>query len=182
VSLRPQRCGAGRAAMLALMLCLGTIALAPPVHAASGILTCSGTETLSFDPAVTNTPKSIEIAVSDLFGPCPITPDPQLTGGSVQQQFTATASCTTIVLSPPHSETYPWNDGKQSVVAFTTTLVTQLANGSLVVVQEGTVTSGLDKGFIATKTTTDPAFSTVCDSPQGMKTLSGLVTVEFVGL
>ena len=92
------------------------------------------------------------------------------------------ASCTTILLAPPHSETYKWNDGWQSVVTFTTESVTQAVNGSVVVVQKGTVTSGLDVGFTATKTTTDPAFSTVCDSPQGMTTLSGLVTIEFVGL
>src|SRR2546430_3584526 len=158
MSLARMRFGVGRALLLALMVGLGTIVLAHPAHAASGNLTCSGTENLSFDPAVISTPRSIKIKVNDLFGPCPITPDRQLTGGSFSNEFTAMASCTTILLAPPHSETYKWNDGRQSVVTFTTESVTQAVNGSVVVVQKGTVTSGLDVGFTATKTTTDPAF------------------------
>lgn len=156
------------------------IGLAAPAHAAAGALTCVGTENQTFDPAVTNTPQSIKITIDNLLGPCPITPNSQLTGGKFHLELTQLASCTSVALPPPHSETYNWNNGSQSVVDFTTISVTRLVNGSTVVVLEGIVTSGLDTGFIATKTVTDPDFTTACDSSQGMKTLSGDVTIEFV--
>jgi hypothetical protein len=164
----------------ALILGVGSVGLARPVHAASGILTCVGTENQAFDPAVTNNPGSVRLTIDDRFGPCPITPDPQLTGGTFHLVLTRTLSCTNVMVSPPHPETYQWNNGSQSVVEFTTIVVTRLLNGSTVAVLTGTVTSGLDMGFAATKTVTDPDFSTVCDSPEGMTTLSGSVTIAFL--
>jgi hypothetical protein len=78
-----RRAGLFTRLMLALLaLSLATLVPAHSAHAAgSGPLTCTGTENLTFNPAVTSTTQDVTITVDDLYGPCPVTPDPQLTGG-----------------------------------------------------------------------------------------------------
>lgn len=92
---------------------------------------------MAFSPAVTSTTQDVTITIDDLYGSCPVTPDPQLTGGTSHLQLTRPLSCTNVI-----------------------------------------VTSGLDAGFIATKTVTDPDFSLACNTT-GLTTLSGTVTIEF---
>lgn len=174
-----------RAAVLArLLLALSALSLAvlAPAHTAyaadSEPLTCSGTENVTFDPAVTSTTQNVTITIDDRYGPCPITPTPQLTGGTAHLEITRPLSCTNVVLAPAGSETDKWNNGAQSSVNWTTSVVSVLANGSHVDVHTGTVTAGLDAGFTATKTVTDPDFSLACNTT-GMTTLSGTVTIEF---
>ena len=178
----PRRC---LALLTGLMLALAALSLAflAPARSAyaagSGPLTCSGTENVTFDPAVTSITKNVKITIDDRYGPCPVTPDPQLTGGTAHLVITRPLSCTNVVLVPAGSETDMWNDGTQSVVGFTTSVVTVLANGSHVDLHTGTVTSGLDAGFIASKTVTDPDVSLACNTT-GLRTLSGTVTIEFI--
>ncbi|WP_225726963.1 MULTISPECIES: hypothetical protein [unclassified Nocardia] len=174
------RSAATRLLPLAL-LTLGSAALVPAhtaYAAGPGPLTCNGTENVTFDPAVTSTTHDVKITIDDRYGPCPITPDPQLTGGTTHLEITRPLSCTSAVLVPAGTETDKWNNGAQSSVGFTKSVVTVLANGSHVDVHTGTVTSGLDAGFTATKTVTDPDFSLACNTV-GMTTLSGEVTIEF---
>lgn len=172
-----------RAVMLTRLLALPVLSLAvlTPAHTAyaadSGPLTCSGTETVTFDPAVTSTTHNVKITIDDRYGPCPVTPNPQLTGGTTHLEITRPLSCTNVVLAPAGSETDTWNNRTQSSVSWTTSVVSVLANGSHVDVHTGTVTSGLDAGFTATKTVTDPDNSLVCNTT-GMTTLSGTVTIE----
>ena len=180
--MRGARRGVVLPALLVLALALSLAVLAP-THSAygagSGVLTCSGTENVTFDPAVTSTPRNVTITIDDLYGPCPVTPDPQLTGGSAHLVITRPLSCTNAVLVPAGSETDTWNDGTHSTVGWATSVVTVLANGSHVDLHTGTVTSGLDAGFLATKTVTDPDFSIACLTT-GLTTLSGTVTIEFL--
>jgi hypothetical protein len=168
--------------VLLALVALGLAILAPArsaYAAASGPLTCTGTENVTFDPAVTSTTHNVTITIDDLYGPCPVTPGPQLTGGTAHLVITRLLSCTNAVLVPAGSETDLWNNGTQSTVGWTTSVVTVLTNGSNVDLHTGTVTSGLDTGFIATKTVTDPAISIACNTT-GLTTLSGVVTIEFV--
>jgi len=168
---------------LTLVVLLLTVFFSPAYHAraASQTLICQGTENQKFTPAVTNTSQEIHITIDDLLGPCPTTPDPQLTGGKFHLEITRNASCTSLTISPPHLETYKWNNGQQSEVDFTSNLVAKAANDTTVVTLEGTVKSGLDAGSKATKTVTDPDFSTACDTT-GLSTLSGTVTLEFINV
>ena len=161
-------------------LSLAVLAPARPAHAAgSGALICSGTESVTFDPAVTSTPQDVTITVDDRYGPCPVSPDPQLTGGTTHLVITRNLSCTNVVLAPAGSETDMWNDGMQSVIGWTTSAVTVLLNGSHVDLHTGTVVSGLNAGFTAIKTVTDPDISIACNTT-GLATLNGLVTIELV--
>jgi hypothetical protein len=167
---------------LVLALAALSLAILAPARSAyaagSGALTCGGTENVTFDPAVTSATQNVTITINDLYGPCPVTPDPQLTGGTAHLVITRPLSCTSFVLVPAGSETDMWNNGTQSIVGWTTSVVSVLANGSHVDLHTGIVTSGLDAGFIATKTVTDPDFSTACLTT-GLTTLSGTVTIEF---
>lgn len=112
------------------------------------LLSCNGSETLTFQPALTNTPTPTLVRYAIDLDAC--------LGGSVstgasQGSFLVTASCTTVdVLPPAFSDTYQWNTGASSVVTYTAPAETT-GNGTVIVTDTGTVITAWPRAHSRTR-------------------------------
>jgi hypothetical protein len=166
-----------------LLISVFTVALpAPKAHAqphALTVLDCVGTESLQYHPGVTNTPRPVTITATSTLGPCVVPLQPTLTGGTGGYTVTLTLSCTSLAL-PQYTETYHWNNNTQSVVSYTTTVVTR-ANGEIILESIGTVTSGFGLGSTADQILTFVNLDvTACASSQGLQSNAGPLSLTFV--
>jgi hypothetical protein len=163
------------AAAVSVGLLFGAAAIAPAAHATT-LVNCLGTETLTFTPPLTNTstPTQIHFAI-DL--------DLCLTGGVISGDsagsFQIPADCTSVsVLPPAFTDTYHWNTGATSAATYTAPVETTV-NGSIVVTDTGTVTSGFDHGAVANETTTLPQPNLTACATTGVAQLNGPYTLTF---
>lgn len=114
------------------------------------VLSCQGTETLTYQPPLTNTPKPTQVNYAIDLNQCLLG---GVTSGESHGSFTVSTSCTTISLLPPaFSDTYQWSNRTSSTVTYTAPVVTTV-NGTVIVTDTGTVASGLDQGAVANETT-----------------------------
>lgn len=186
-SIRAMAC----AAVAVPLLATAVPALAQPAGAGQraamgtlGALTCLGTESVSYNPGITDTPKPVTFTTDDTFGPCLVPGQPTLTGGSATSTGQGVKSC--LELKPGNSpenltETYHWNDKTQSQVQYSTLIILRLPTGQIQTVQEGTVQSGPGAGDIVTETTTLVSLDlTACETPQGLQSVAGPVTLAFL--
>lgn len=160
-----------------LLAAAGGLAGAPSAHGAPvPLLSCQGTETLTFKPALTNAPKPTRVSYAIDLSLCPVG---GVTSGTSQGSFTVSASCTTIsVLPPAFSDTYIWNTGASSTVTYTAPVETT-GNGTVIVTDTGTVTSGLDHGALANETTTLPQPNLIACAGPGVSQLTGPYALTF---
>ena len=112
----------------------------------AAVLLCQGTETASYDPALTYTPKLTDVSGAEDLDDCPTG---GVTAGSASGGYQGTLSCTSLRLLAVSSSTYTWNSGQKSVVTYTTTAIERLLDGSVLVTEKGAVTSGFDQGRAA---------------------------------
>jgi hypothetical protein len=160
-----------------LLATAGGLAAAPAAYGApSSLLSCQGTETLTFQPPLTNTPKGTQVHYAIDLDLCL---SGGVTSGESQGSFTVSASCTTISLLPPaFSDTYQWSNHTSSTVTYTAPVET-LGNGTVIVTDTGTVTSGLDQGAVANETTTLPQPSVAACAGTGVSQLTGPYVLTF---
>lgn len=176
------------AAVAVPLLATAVPALAQPAGARQGAplgaLTCLGTESVSYNPGITDIPLTVTVTTNDTFGPCLVPGQPTLTGGSATSTGKAVRSCLELrpgTVPENLTETYHWNDQTQSQVQYSTLIMLQLPTGELQIVQEGTVLSGTGAGDIATETITLVSLDlTACETPQGLQTVAGPVTLAFL--
>lgn len=155
-------------------LLLGAV-ISPAAHAAAP-LSCAGTETLTFQPPLTNTPTPTQVHFAIDLTLC-LTGG--ITSGSSDGNFQTTASCTTVnVLPPAFTDTYQWNTRASSTVNYTAPVET-VVNGSVVVTDTGNVTSGLDNGAVANETTILPEPGLLACATTGVAQLIGPYTLTF---
>jgi hypothetical protein len=148
---------------------------AQSAHAATPLL-CVGTETASFSPPLTNTPRLTTVSATEDLDYCPLG---GVTTGSASGIFQVTASCTGETLTPT-AITYRWNTGQSSAVNYTATSVTRLADGSTLVVSVGTVTGGFDQGAAAETQIVDPVLNLTLCSGSGVSQVTGPETLTFI--
>src|SRR5690348_7328613 len=97
-----------RTVAIAVGLVFGAMATAPVAHATT-LLTCVGTETLTFQPPLTNTPVPTQVHFAIDLDHCPAG---GVSTGSSAGGFALVANCTVLdVLPPAFSDTYQWNTG-----------------------------------------------------------------------
>jgi hypothetical protein len=141
------------------------------------LLSCQGAETLTFQPPLTNTPESTQVHYAIDLDLCLLG---GVTSGKSQGSFTVSASCTTISLLPPaFSDTYQWSNHTSSTVTYTAPVET-VGNGTVIVTDTGTVTSGLDQGAVANETTTLPQPNLAACAGTGVSELNGPYVLTFV--
>lgn len=163
------------AAAMSVGLLFGAAAIAPAAHATT-LLNCVGTETLTFQPPLTNTSRPTQIHFAIDLDLC-------LAGGVVtgdsEGGFQVPADCTAVNLLPPaFTDTYHWNTGASSAATYTAPVETTV-NGSVVVTDTGTVTSGFDHGAVANETTTLPQPNVTACAAAGVAQLNGPYTLTF---
>ncbi|MEU0150455.1 hypothetical protein [Micromonospora fulviviridis] len=156
---------AGGAALL-----LGPLVVAQPASASTLIsVSCTGTNVINYSPGLTNTPQTVTITGQDTGVACVDLARP-LTPLSFIAPFsgTFTTSCTALLAGGTGAQTFQWNTGETSNWNWTLRF-SNTANGQLVAIADGPVTSGLYAGAqvrqVITETTGD---QTACFTPEGM--------------
>lgn len=165
--------------VLVLLLLLGS-ASHHPAHALGEDLICTGTDTSTYSPPLTNTSRSETISNFANLTYCEVHSDSGITAGTDSSTITIVTSCTTLSF-PAHTTSYVWDNGQMSVVNYTTTIVTRV-NGTIQVQAIGKVVSGGFVGDNATETATLPALDLLECAGSGVPSLTGPETVEFTSL
>jgi len=162
-------------AWLAVILVLST-----PVQAqAANLVSCTGTETVSFAPGLTNTPHPLTVTTADNFPVCIHASAPILMPATAQAQISRTASCLDLLGGGPGTRVLHWANGQTSTYSFVSSA--NVVNGNIVTVSTGTITDGLYKGASATgNVVLTPLLANgtlnlndTCNSAQGMISASG---------
>jgi hypothetical protein len=163
------------AAVLSVGLLIGAAVMAPAAHASS-LLSCTGTETLTFQPPLTDNPAPTQVHFAIDLDHC--LGGGVTTGGSAGG-FQTTTSCTVLQILPPaFTDTYLWNTRASSAATYIAPVQT-VVNGSLIVTDTGTVTSGFDNGALANETTTLPEPNLLLCATTGVAQLTGPYALTF---
>jgi hypothetical protein len=158
------------------VLAVGAAAAAFPVPAAAttALVTCTGSTTVHFSPAVTDTAQTVSVSGSDVASACVSLTNPGLTSFVGPFSGTATQSCTTFFGGGSGTETLYWNDGTTSTWAYTNSFSN--VNGTKVGTSTGTISAGTLAGASVTQTITFTNLDLTACSGSGLSQLSGLDT------
>ena len=168
--------------LTAAAIVFSVVATATPATASALDVTCVGSQTTSYNPALTQTPQSVTVSTSTQYGPCTSTTVPELTSGSRSANFPyPNLSCLNFLDSASVTYTITWNTGQQSTISGNTTVTTA---GTTVVTVTGNVTAGLFAGDSVISTVTGPATDiTLCTAGLGsVSSIYSLVTLEITSL
>lgn len=169
-----------------LLLALAAAALVAPLAASSAgattLLTCPGSQSATFSPALTNTPVLSSIAVSGSFGPCVNAADPlELRTGTITADVPAAErSCTSLLQTTPGYRSISWSTGTTSRFDYTAS-ASFVAGGAIQVVQDGTITSGEFAGKSAIGTVTLLSPGLLACSGAGVSQFGGPATLTIAG-
>jgi hypothetical protein len=146
----PVRCARRLVAGVATVLvACGLVLAAPAASASTELLSCGGTGSNTYEPGVTNTPRTITVHSEAHYQPCTGTSD--ITSGHYELTATGTASCIGGGFSITFTIT--WDTGETSSVTAVGILVLRPAN-EIVVLYQGTVTAGTFMGATVRQTAT----------------------------
>jgi len=161
-------------------LLLSAAGLAPAAHAATSV-TCLGTSTITFNPGLTLITKAVAYNLSDTYN-CTST-DPAITSGISVRGSVLPLSCLNLasLFSSTNIYTITWNNGQISTADGTFTLSS--VGGTIIVIAQGTITSGLFTGATAVLTYVWPAPNPLaCLTTQGVTQLTGVTTLQITSL
>lgn len=151
MTFRPPRRARGVRVLIAVAAALSVVVpAAGPAHAAAPAQ-CQGTETVTYSPGVTFTPRNIEITVSGQFNSC-IDGAGQVTSGTYGEQFTIVAGCNDLLAGFEGQRVVQWNTGDSSIIEGTGS-GTAVA-GQVITTFTGTVVQGRFQGASAVQTVT----------------------------
>jgi hypothetical protein len=168
-----------RGLLVAVALITSSLLFPPsPAHAAPGDLTCTENESVSYSPGLLNTRRPVDVSVYNVLS-CTSPTDPAVTGGHVQATVHGLdRSCTDLTASGSGSYTITWNTGETSTINYNRSANHVL--GTLVIVENGTVTAGK---FTGDSTTHVVALLNLdllaCLTEPGLTTASGIGTYVF---
>ncbi|MEU1053905.1 hypothetical protein [Streptomyces sp. NPDC005876] len=130
----------------------------PASASSAGVLdvTCAGSQSTTYTPALTLAPQASTIAASTQYGPCVSLSQSGLTSGSRSASLSyPSRSCLDLLDSGTVTYTITWNTGQTSTISGNSTAT--VAGAAFVVTITGTVTSGLFAGDSAVQVNTGPA-------------------------
>jgi len=126
--------------LLSTAALVGAAVLVPTgAQAVSADVTCTGTETVSYQPGLLLTSQKVRVAVTGILAPCDSS-DPAITAGTYLPAFDATLSCATLLSGLPGIRVFQWSDGKSSTFTYNRTL--NSVGGQLTVTFTGVITAG----------------------------------------
>ncbi len=154
------------------------IAVAPAAHAGISSTTCTGSSAITYQPGLTNTPRTVSYTETDTFAHC-VSTDPALTSGLFAVTVSLPgASCLAIpslTTNTPYD--IAWNNGQASNINLSYT--DAVAEGIEQVTGVGAVISGEFTGAAVTivwlYTVPDPL---LCLTPAGVTGQTGLMTAD----
>lgn len=127
------------AALATVPLAAGLMLTAPAARAAGADVTCTGTETVAYQPGLLLTARSVSGSVTGILAPCGST-NPAITAGNYQEDFTTTLSCSTLLAGRSGTRVFHWSDGQTSTFAFNRAI--NDVGGQTTVTFTGDVTAG----------------------------------------
>ncbi|MEV6527316.1 hypothetical protein AB0M43_35865 [Longispora sp. NPDC051575] len=137
---------------------------AGPAHAAPLDLTCAppSSNVTSYNPPLTlSTTGTVQVDTTVAYGPCVSASHPAIVSGLRQTSFPVADGCNDLLGSGTITYTITWNTGQTS--AITTNFTATVAGAAFVVVETGTITSGLFAGDTIVQNFTGPSTNiTLC--------------------
>ncbi|WP_059006503.1 hypothetical protein [Streptomyces specialis] len=139
-------------------------------------LVCQGTVTVTYDPPLTYVPKPTTVSGREDF----VCAGGGVTGGFAADTYQTTAGCTSLRLFTVSTTTYHWDTGQTSQATYTITAIERLLNGTVLVTEQGTVTSGLHAGRTAIYQMVLPQLDLLACLGAGVGHLSGTEVLTFL--
>ncbi|MFG3102884.1 hypothetical protein ACGFZL_20535 [Streptomyces sp. NPDC048182] len=138
-----------------------------------------GSQTTSYAPAKTNTPRPTTITTDEHFT-CTSLLSGISSGTSRRVSNQEVGGCLLSGRPPfdPQTVKYTWNTGQTSTVTYTVDAVETAAGGTFVVTKTGTVSAGLDSGRLATEVVVVPALDLTACLTTGITSQTGPATLE----
>jgi hypothetical protein len=167
-------------ALLSAAALIGAAVLVPTdAHAVAADVTCTGTETVNYQPGLLLSSQQVHVAVNGILAPC-VSSNPAVTAGTYLPAFSATLSCATLLSGLPGTRVFQWSDGKSSTFTYSRTL--NSVGGQLTVTFTGTITAGEFAGDTAVEQVVFVTPNTLqCLAPPGLTSLGpGLVVLSIV--
>ena len=173
----PRMLAAALPAVLLASLAVGI----PSAHAGTGSITCSGSETLTYNPGLKLFERTVTLDVLANFGPC-VSTNPAIQSGTAATPpggVPAKLSCLNPLDLPSGVASIRWNNGTKSRYSFNQ--VTSTLAGQLVATTTGTVIEGEFLGRSLLIVFVSPAPNLLnCLSPSGLTARSGPITLSIV--
>lgn len=168
-----------RGLLVVIALIASSLLLSPAsAHAAPGDLTCTEDESVSYSPGLLNTRRPVDVTVHNVLS-CMSSVDPAVTRGQVQATIRGLdRSCTDLAASGSGSYTITWNTGETSTIGYSRSANYVL--GTLVIVENGTVTAGKFAGDSVLHVVELPNLDLLaCLAEPGLTRVSGIGTYVF---
>jgi hypothetical protein len=168
-----------RGLLVVAALVMSSLTVPPaPAHAAPGDLTCTESESVTYSPGLLNTRRPVDVTVDNVLW-CASLTNPAVTGGRVRATVHGLdRSCTDLAAAGSGSYTITWNTGDTSRISYDRSANYVL--GTLVIVENGTVTAGRFTGDSTTHVVELPSLDLLaCLAEPGLTTASGTGTYVF---
>lgn len=150
-------------------------------YAAGGSITCTGTETATYNPGLQLTTRTVTLNVAAKFGPC-VSSNPAIssgTAGTPPGGVSAQLSCLNVLDSSSGQSVLHWNNGTTSRYSFTRSSST--VAGQLVTTASGTVIAGEFLGRSVRTVSVSPVPNLLdCLRPGGLTRRSGVVALTII--
>ncbi|WP_027343144.1 hypothetical protein [Hamadaea tsunoensis] len=160
------------AGLLPLVIAAVVVASAP-AQASGFLVTCGGNQTTTYNPGLTDTPRTLVRSGQNNHTPCVATVSPFAFSGSTSFTSTSTLSCLSLTAANTGVDVITWSFGATSTFAYDRTVT--IAEGQTVVTLDGTVTSGVFAGAHATETITSVALDLLdCATATGITSTYGI--------
>ncbi len=169
---------------LPLLVVLLWLACLPLGASAQFLVHCTGTETATFTPGLTNTPTMTQVSTDTNLSSCVhLLVPPLLMPATSSSNPVREYSCLTLIGGGTSNRVINWANGETS--HYTAQVTSNIVQGNLVVVRTGVITAGRYAGrsIVGTVVLTpllgsSPDIGTKCATPEGLTSLSGVTTLE----
>jgi hypothetical protein len=176
------------AALAALLAAIASAAVIAPSDASAGtdLVTCTGQETVSWSPPLTNTPQDTTVTIEGMLGAlgnpgsC-VSVGTSVSSVSYREVFSfPNDSCTTAGINLPGSRVFTWDNGQSSTFTFTASIVNGV--GTEIVTLTGTITAGRFDGDPAVETIEVPQLDPALCAGSGITSNSAQAELEILPL
>ncbi|RYZ41781.1 MAG: hypothetical protein EOO71_10635 [Myxococcaceae bacterium] len=150
--------------------------------AQAAMFLCTGPETTTYSPGLTDTPRTVDFAANSTLTACPVA----LFSGNILPKKISNvgryvASCALDNPGAPVSTRIEWSDGSLGITQGQTISNTK-TNGQLVILLNEKIISGHFKGQSIIRTITSVQLNPLaCQSPEGVTQVDGLSTFVMLG-
>ncbi|MCP6762405.1 MAG: hypothetical protein NHB32_27470 [Fischerella sp. CENA71] len=143
------------------------------------VTTCpSGTETVTYNPPLTNQVKNTTVTIQGSVGGCINAQG--ITSGTYNLSFTAPTSCDNIGVFPTYEVTYNWDPTNQTSLVRYTTTESNVIGGQTILISYGTVLNGVFQNRAVTRTIVLATTDINACSTQGLSFIAGPQTLTIL--